>query len=147
MLLDRRVGDLLDEIRAPVPLVAGRVHAVERRLDHRQRHRRDTVEQRRPERARLLQRGRVLVADLAPNDTAHLAKVELLGERRAGRDAQEREKAAQLVRLLRDELAVPGEHLRRVADVVEHRAGEHVLHVDAAERERRDDAEVASAAA
>ena len=45
-MLDRLVGDLVDEIRAPVPLVALRVERVERALEHRVRHRLHAVHQR-----------------------------------------------------------------------------------------------------
>jgi hypothetical protein len=74
--------------------------------------------------------------------------MQLLRERRAGRNREEREEAGQRLRLCRQEVAVPAQELSRVADVVEHRSRLHRLRDwMPAERERRDDAEVAAATA
>jgi hypothetical protein len=43
--------------------------------------------------------------------------MQLLRERRPGRDREEREEAVQLVRLGRQEVAIPAKELARVADV------------------------------
>ncbi len=44
--VDGLLGDLVEEVRAPVPLQARRVEAVERALQHREGHRAETDEQR-----------------------------------------------------------------------------------------------------
>jgi hypothetical protein len=44
--LDRLVGDLLDEVGAPVPLVPLRIEIVEGALQRRMRHRLDAVHER-----------------------------------------------------------------------------------------------------
>ena len=92
--------------------------------------------------------GRVLLAaDVAPDDAADLAQVQLLGERRRGRHRGEGEEAVELPRGGGQELAVGREHLGGLLDAPERRAGDDRADLVQAERERRDDAEVAAAAA
>ena len=92
--------------------------------------------------------GRVLgSADVAPDDAADLAQVELLRERRRRRHGGEGEEAVQLARGVRDEVAVGREHLGALLDRPEGRAADDRAHLVQAEEERGDDAEVAAAAA
>ena len=97
--LDGLVGDLLDEVGAPVPLVALRVDLVEGALQRRVRHRLHAVKERlgqeleqRSHRLRRL----LLAADVAPDDPADLAQVDLLRERRrrAARSRRRRTRSA-----------------------------------------------------
>ena len=79
-----------------------------------------------------------------------LAAPQLLGERRHGRDGEQPDPAAQLLRQRRDQLPVPAHDLGGVGEVVEHRAADDravLADVVAAEGERGDDAEVPAAAA
>ena len=98
-IVDRLVGDLVDEVGPPVPLLAARVERVERALEHRVRHRAGAVQQRLGQRVqqRRHRLGRAgLVADVAPDHAAHLAQVDVLRERRprAGRCGRRRSRSA-----------------------------------------------------
>src|SRR5262249_13189074 len=87
---------------------------------------------------------------VAPDDAAHLAAPELLGERRRWGGAEQRHPAAQFLRQRWQQLPVPAHHLWGVGQVVQDRAADDravVTDVVAAERERGDDAEVPAAAA
>ena len=126
-----------------------RVEPVEHAVPDRVGYRPGQVERRLLERAnrlehllRRLERPRV-----APRHAAHLLHVEMLGKRRTRRHDEEQEKAAQLVRRLRDEFAVPLHHFGRFAELVDHRPGVIGVHRVHLEQERGDDAEVAAAAA
>ena len=80
------VGDLLDEIGTPVPLVSGGINGVEGALESGEGHRLSCVQQglRHGLQQRRHRRGGVLgSAHIAPDDPADLAEVELLRERPA----------------------------------------------------------------
>jgi hypothetical protein len=148
--LHRLVGDLRDEVGAPVPLVALRVQLVEGALQGRVRHRRGAVQQRfrqRVQHRRHRVRRVLLGTGPAPDDTAHLAHVELLRERRCGRHRGEREEAVQVARGAGEEVAVDREDLGGGLHRPERRPGDHGVHLVHPEQERGDDAEVAAAAA
>jgi hypothetical protein len=100
-----------------------------------------------PEGSGLTQRDRLLFARLRPHNAADLAQVEFLGEGRPRRNRKEREEASQLVRHGGQELPIPAQHVGRVVEVVQHRAGEHGREGMAAKRERRHDPEITAAAA
>ena len=92
-------------------------------------------------------RGVLLAADVAPDDPADLAQVQLLGEGRRRRHGVEGEEAVQLARRRREELAVGREHLGARLDRPEGRAADDGADLVQPEQERGDDAEVAAAAA
>ena len=106
----RLVGDLLDEVGAPVPLVARRVEPVEgalqRRVRHRRRRRACSGSGTTSSSGAIAAAAVLLVADVAPDDAADLAQVELLGEGRRRRHGVEGEEAVQLARRAGQELAV-----------------------------------------
>ena len=91
-------------------------------------------------------RGVLLRADVAPDDAADLAQVDLLGERRPRRHGVEGEEAVQLARRSREKLAVDREHLGAGLDRPERRPADDRAHLVQPEEERGDDAEVAAAA-
>ncbi len=125
VLLDRGVGDLVDEVRAPVPLVAGRVEAVERALEVGVRHRRRAVQQglrQGVEERRHRCRGFVCAADVAPHHAAHRAQVQFLRERRRRRHAAKEEEAVELARRAREEVTVGRQDLAGLPDIPERRA-------------------------
>ena len=98
----------------------GGIERVERALQGRVRHRlrrRAAAARASASSSGAIARGRVLLAraGVAPDDAAHLAQVELLGERRAGRHAEEGEEAVQLARRARQEVAVDRAAPRRSA--------------------------------
>src|SRR5579859_6477496 len=147
--LHRLVRDLVDEVGAPVPLVTGRIEAVERPLQRRVRHRPDAVHERlrdRVEERRHRGRGVLLRPEVAPNDAAHVPQMDLLRERRPRRDDVEREEAVQLPRSRRQELAVDGKDFLRGLDGPEGRACDHGADLVETELEGGHDAEVAAAA-
>ena len=71
----------------------------------------------------------------------------ILGDERERWGDLERGEAAELLRCVRDELVEHPEQRARVLQVVEDRSGEDLIDLVQAELERRDDAEVAAAAA
>lgn len=99
--VDRLVGDLLDEVAAPVPLIRVRVEGVEGALEHRVGHLLDAVERRL---GHLERRGEGLVRSLArprvaPNAPAHLLQVELGREGLRRRGGQEGEPKPAIIAL------------------------------------------------
>ncbi len=150
MQLDGLVGDLVDEVGAPVPLLALGVERVEHALEPGERDVVRAVQDRLGERVhqrRHVLDGLLLAAEVAPDDAAHLAQVDVLGERRSRRDRVVAEEAVELARSVGDEVAVGGEHLDALLDRPEGRSGEHGVHLVCPEPERGDDPEVAAAAA
>ena len=91
-------------------------------------------------------RGLLLRTDVAPDDTAHLAEMDLLGEGRPRRDGVEGEEAVQLAWRSWEKLAVDREHLGAELDRPERRPADDRAHLVQPEDERRDDTEVAAAA-
>jgi hypothetical protein len=73
--------------------------------------------------------------------------MQLLRERRGGRNACEQEEAAELLRRGQDELAVPAQDVAGGLEVPEHRPGDHVADGVQPRGERGDDSKVAAAAA
>ena len=129
--------------------MAGRVEAVERALDARERHGAGAVHQRlaHGQHRRHRRRGCLLRPEVAPHDPAHLAAVQLLGERRCRWHRREREEAVQVAIRRGQELAIGAQHLVGLLDRPERRPRHHGAHRVQPEHERRDDAEVAAAAA
>ena len=87
------------------------------------------------------------LAEVAPHDPADLAKVQLLGERRGGRDREQRQESVQLPRRAGQELAVGAHHLLGLLERPERGSGQDGADGMQSELERGDDAEVAAAAA
>lgn len=147
--VDRLVGDLVEEVASPVPLQPRRVESVEEAVEHGVRHRRHELEGRRARLPNGCERLGVLVgiAGVAPHDPAHILHVDLLRERRPGRHHQEGEEAVEVFRSLREEVAVPAEHVGGLLDGRERDPHHHGVDGVEAERERGDHAEVAPAAA
>ena len=102
-------------------------------------------------RQRVQQRGhrlcRILgIARVAPDDSADLAQVELLGEGRRRWNRSEGEEAVQLPGSVWQEVPISPQHLRALLDRPEGRAADDRVHLMEAEKERSDDAEIAAAA-
>ena len=150
MEVDGGVGDLLDEVGAPVPLVARRVEPVERALHRAVRHRLHAVQERfgeRVEQRRHRARRLLLRTAVVPHDAAHLAPVDRGREGVRGRHGGEGEEAVELARGGRQEVAVDRQHLGAQLDRPERRPCDHRVDLVQPELERGDDAEVAAAAA
>ncbi|NCL74033.1 hypothetical protein AIIKEEIJ_01471 [Rhodococcus sp. YH1] len=150
--VDRGVGDLVEEVRPPVPLQAGRVEGVECALQHGERHVVQADQQRRAVGPDGLEHlvGLAVRSGVAPDDAAAPAAPEVLGERGGGWDGEQRDPAAEFLRERRQQFPVPAHDVGGVGEVVEHRAADdHAGFADvvAAEGEGGDDAEVPAAAA
>ncbi len=147
---DRLVGELVDEVRLPVPLVSRWVQPVEHALQRRVRYRADPVQERRAEllpdrREGCL--GLVERAGGAPDDAAHRLPPQVLREGRRRGHGQEGEEAVELVGRRREEVPVPAQDVGGALQGPEHRPGVDGVDRVEPEEERGDDAEVAAAAA
>src|SRR5690606_24741490 len=107
--LDRRVWELIDEVRLPVPLMSRRVEPVEGALKRRIWHLLNSVERRRTELAYWTEHlvGVLGAARVAPHHAAHLPVVKGLGERWPGWNRKEGEEAVEVLGGVQNELAVP----------------------------------------
>ena len=147
VLLDELVGELVEEVAAPVALQALRVEPVEQALQRGVRHRSDAVKQRRADVVhRREQLGRLLLgADNAPHHGADFAQMQLLREEIHRRHGHQREEAVDGLGGRGQEVAVEAHHLGCLLDWPERRPG-HYGSADrvGAELERRDDAEIAA---
>ena len=103
---------------------------------------RELVEQRRH-----VRRGLLGLAEMAPEDAAGLAQVDLLGEGRARRHRHIRKEAVKVPRSRGQKLAVGREDLGAVLDRPQGRTGEDGPHLVQPEEEGGDDSEVATTAA
>ena len=146
---DAAIGQIIHEVRAPIPLQARWIDRIEEALNHRVRHGPDQIEQRFADRAH--RRSEPLCVfrrrGAAPHDRAHPSMMELGREHRCGRHGHEREKAAHFLRRLAQELTKRMHDLGGLLGRPECRTRKHVSNGVRLEQERRDHAEVSTAAA
>ena len=150
MDVDGRVGDGVDEVGPPVPLLALGIERVEGALQPGVRHRGDAVQQRLRQGVQQRRHGRTgvfLVTDVGPDHGTDRPQLELFGERRGRWHLGVREEAVQRPRGVREELPVGLQHGVALADVPEGGSADEPGDVVQPEGERGDHAEVAAAAA
>ena len=88
-----------------------------------------------------------LVVRRMPTRRRTFFHVQMFGERRSWRHRKKGEEAIQIIRRRRDQIAIPFHHVGCLAQFVEHWAAIERVDRMQLERERRDDAKIAAAAA
>jgi hypothetical protein len=145
---DRLVAQLIDKVRFPIVLEPGRVERIEHALERRMRDGADQVQGRRQKAPDRLERflGLLQRPGVAPDYPTHFLVVEMLGKRRPRRHDQEGEETVDIIGCLRDELAIPLHHLRRLVQLPKH--GAAIIGMDGVglKHERSDDSEVSTTA-
>src|SRR5271170_3616982 len=124
---DRLVAQLIDKVSLPIPLQIRWIEVVERALQHRVRHRLDSVKCRRTKIADRLERGvkAIFGPGVTPDYSAHTLQVEMLWKRRHGRHCQECKDAIHILRRARDELAIPAYEVRGLVEGPERRPSDN----------------------
>ena len=143
------VGYLIDEIGAPVPLQTGRIKRVKHTLQCRLRQRPDEIQCRFLECSDRLEDFFCFVQrpSVCPDHAAHFFQVQVFGEGWSWWHSEKREKAIQIIGHRGDQIAIPFHHIRSFAQLVKHGTGIQRIDRMQPERERRDHAKIAAAAA
>src|SRR5215470_3939385 len=117
------VAQLIDEVRAPVPLQTWWIQGIKQALERWIRQRANQIERWRPEAAAGLEGGLSLLwpAGIAPHNATHRLVVQMFREGRPRRDGQESDEAINIFRRLGDKLTVPLHDLGCLVEWPQHR--------------------------
>ena len=147
---NRLIAQLLTEVGLPVPLQAGCVQAVEHALQHRKRHGNKELERRRTKACATAIRisfACSMRSVVAPDNSAHLLKVQSSGNGGPGGTVINAKKPFNLLRRLTMNSRYHFMTSAALIDFPQHRAGANHLNRMRLEQKRSDDAEVSAAAA